>query len=146
MYRVAEGHCFISRGARFASGDEITEKAFSSKDVFLKKVAAGHIVKSEDKPANKNAEDTAAKEAAAAAKKAKEAAIKAAQKKKEECGKAIVTAQKDADKARGELAAAAEDAKPELAQLLAAREKTLFEKQEELKEANAELLALEAAG
>jgi hypothetical protein len=139
MYRVAEGHCFISRGVRFASGDEITEKAFSSKDVFLKKVAAGHIVKSEDKPANKNAED-------AAAKKAKEAAVKAAKKKKEECEKAIASAQKYADKACGELAAAAEDAKPGLAELLAAREKALFEKQEELKDANAELFALEAAG
>jgi hypothetical protein len=99
MYKVAQRHFFISKGIKFAPGDEITEKAFSSEELFLKEVEAEHIVRCEDK-----ADGGRTGGQTDTAKKAWQAAVKAATKKKE---------------------AAAEDQKAQREKAVAALEETL---------------------
>jgi hypothetical protein len=130
MYRVAEGHFFIAKGVRFAPGDGITEKAFSSKELFLKKVEAGHIVFD-----GKAAAGADSGKKAAAEKKARDAALKAAKKKREAADKAYKTALDALDIAREELAGAAEDQKPDREKAVALPEAAVADAAAELDEA-----------
>jgi hypothetical protein len=136
MYRVADRHHFISKGVRFDPGDEITEKAFSSAELFLKKVEAGHIYHEAD-PDEKKELDTKELEAAI------KAAAKAAKKKKETAEKAVEKARAELAKAREDLAACSEDEKAGRQAVVDDKEKALADKNAALEEALSELAALE---
>jgi hypothetical protein len=136
MHKVADGHYFISRGVKFGPGDEITEKAFSSNEMFLKKVEAGHIIAS-------GGEDSAAK--TEPADKAKSEELKAAKKKKKAASEAVKDAEKVLAAEKENLAKADDLQKESIAQGVRELEAALAESKVALEGADAELAALEGA-
>jgi hypothetical protein len=107
MYIVAQGHSFVTARGVISAGDEITEKDFSEKETFLKKVTKGHIVTGKSKAQLEK--EAAEAKTAADKEKAKEAAIKL-QQKKDDATRNIQTAEAALKNAQEAHAAAKETA------------------------------------
>ena len=137
MYKVAKGHYFISRGVKFGPGDAITEKEFASKEVFLKRVEAGHIVASAEKDSGAKTDSDSTKE--------KSEALKAAKENKKSAAKAVKETEKVLAAEKEELEKADELQKHSLEQSVNKLEAALAESKNALEKADAELAALEEA-
>jgi hypothetical protein len=137
MYIVAKGHSYISRGITYNPGDEITAKAFSSEETFLKKVKQGSIIVGKTKEAldeeivkvKKEAEEKSTQKSGVEL--AHEAILEMAKEGVKTAKKALKTAEEEEKKAESPEAKAAVTEKVNAAKALLAAAESDLEKAKE---------------